>query len=257
MRRAWLEVAALLLLSVCLRGQTAEEIIQRYLKTVGGVQKIQSIKTLVRTGKASGGGGFEVKIRQENKRPNLVRQEITILSMTGITAYDGKTGWKIEPWGGKKDPEALGEEEMKAVLEDADFDGPIVNYEQKGNKVKYLGTEPVEGTDALKLEVMLANGDTWTYYMDTDYGVPIKIGIKRMVRGEAREYEMSLGDYKEVGGWYLPHSIETNMKGSADRGTVTYEKIEANVPLRDSDFAKPAMPANAPQQVQPRKKVSR
>lgn len=177
-------------------------------------------------------------------------------SMTGIIAYDGKTGWKIEPWGGKKDPESLGEEEMKGVLEDADFDGPIVNYEKKGNKVKYLGTEPVEGTDALKLEVTLANGDTWTYYMDTDYYVPIKIGVKRLVRGEAREYEMSLGDYKEVGGWYLPHSIETGMKGSAGRSTVTYEKIEANVPINDSDFARPAAPANAAQQVHPKKKVS-
>ncbi len=247
MRRALLEVAAFLLLAVCLRGQTAEEIINKYLTTVGGAQKIRSTKTLVRTGKYSGGGGFEAKIRQENKRPNLVREEITMQAMTGITAYDGKTGWKIEPWGGKKDPESLGEEEMKQILEDADFDGPIVNYEQKGNKVKYLGTEPVEGTDALKLEVTLANGDTWTYYMDTDYYVPIKVDIKRMIRGEEHEYEISLGDYKEVDGWYLPHSVETNVKGSQDRGTVTYEKIEANVTINDSQFAKPAMPANIKQ----------
>jgi len=244
MRRALLEVAALLLLAVCLRGQTAEGIINKYLKTVGGAQKIQSTKTLVRTGTYSGGGGFEAKFRQENKRPNLVRQEITMLSMTGITAYDGKTGWKIEPWEGKKDPESLGEEEMKGILEDADFDGPIVNYEQKGNKVKYLGTEPVEGTDALKLEVRLANGDTWTYYMDTDTYVPIKVDIKRMIRGEEHEYEMSLGDYKEVDGWYLPHSVETKVKGSENRGTVTYEKIEANVPINNGDFVKPATPAN-------------
>jgi outer membrane lipoprotein-sorting protein len=247
MRRALLGVAAFLLLAVCLRGQTAEEIINKYLKTVGGAQKIQSIKTLVRTGRISGGGGFEVKIRQENKRPNLVREEITMQAMTGVTAYDGKTGWKIEPWGGKKDPESLGEEEMKGILEDADFDGPIVNYEKKGHKVKYLGTEPVEGTDALKLEVTLANGDTWTYYMDTDYYVPIKADIKRMVRGEEHEYEMSLGDYKEVDGWYLPHSVETSVKGSEVRGTVTYERIEANVPINDSDFAKPAMPAKIKQ----------
>lgn len=244
MRRALLEVAAFLLLAVCLRAQTSEEIINKYIKTVGGAQKIQSIKTLVRTGKLTVGGGFEAKIRQENKRPNLVREEFTMQAMTGITAYDGKTGWKIEPWGGKKDPESLGEEEMKQIVEDSDFDGPIVNYEQKGNKVKYLGTEPVEGTDALKVEVTLANGDTWTYYMDNDYYVPIKIDIKRIIRGEKHEYEMSLGDYKEVDGWYLPHSVETNVKGSQDRGKVTYEKIEANVTINDSQFAKPATPAN-------------
>ena len=244
MRRALLEVVVFLLFAVSLRAQTAEEIINKYIKTIGGAQKIRSTKTLVRTGKFTGGGGFEAKLRQENKRPNLVREEFTMQAMTGISAYDGKTGWKIEPWGGKKDPESLGEEEMKGIIEDADFDGPIVNYEQKGNKVKYLGTEPVEGTDALKVEVTLANGDVWTYYMDTDYYVPIKVDIKRMIRGEEHEYEMSLGDYKEVDGWYLPHSVETNAKGSPDRGKVTYEKIEANVPVNDNDFSKPATTAN-------------
>ena len=96
--------------------------------------------------------------------------------------------------------------------------------------------EPVEGTDAYKLKVTLANGDVRYYYMDTDYYVPIKIDTKRMVRGAEREYETSLGDYKEVAGWYLPHSVETNVKGSQNRQKVAYEKIEANVPIDDSRF---------------------
>jgi outer membrane lipoprotein-sorting protein len=243
MRRTLPGVVALVFLAVGLRAQTADEIIQKYIKTSGGAQKIASIKTLVRTGTYSGPGGFEAKIRQENKRPNLVREEITMMSMTGVTAYDGKTGWKIEPWEGKKDPESLSEEEMKGLVEEADFDGPLVNYEQKGNKVRFLGTEPVEGTDALKLEVKLANGDTWTYFMDTDYYVPIKIEVKSTIRGEEHEYEMTLGDYKEVAGWYLPHSVETGVKGNPNRATVTYEKIEANVPISDGEFAKPPAPA--------------
>ena len=57
--------------------------------------------------------------------------------MTGVNAYDGKTGWKIDPFEGKKDPESLGEEELKSIIEDSDFDGPLVNYAEKGNKVEY------------------------------------------------------------------------------------------------------------------------
>ncbi|HYY55796.1 MAG TPA: hypothetical protein VE842_00620, partial [Pyrinomonadaceae bacterium] len=132
--------------------------------------------------------------------------------------------------------------------EDADFDGPLVNYQQKGNKVEFVGMEPVEGTDAYKLKVTLANGDTRYYYMDTDYFVPIKIDTKRMIRGAEREYETILGDYKEVAGWYLPHSIETNAKGSQDKQKVTYEKIEANVALDDSRFSRPTASAATPKQ---------
>ena len=255
MRRVLLAIAGLAMIAIPARAQTpvapqsaaapknAEEIITKYIKTVGGSDKIESVKTLRRSGKFTGGGGFEAAIVEESKRNNMVRQEFSLQGMTQINAYDGKQGWKIEPWQGKKDVEPLGEEEMKAIVEDADFDGPLVNYKQKGNKIEFAGMEPVEGTDAYKLKVTLSNGDIRYYYMDTDYFVPIKIDTKRMVRGAEREYETTLGDYKEVAGWYLPHSFETGVKGSQNKQKVTYEKIEANVPIDDSRFHAPPVPA--------------
>jgi hypothetical protein len=79
--------------------------------------------------------------------------------------------------------------------------------------------------------------------MDTDDYVPIKIEFKRMIRGAEQETEVSLGDYKAVNGWYLPHSIEQGRKGSSQKSTVVYDRIEANVPIDDSLFVKPAGPA--------------
>jgi hypothetical protein len=243
MRRMLLEVAILCLVVIPLQAQSADEIIARYIKTVGGMEKIQAARSLRRTGKFIGGGGFEAAIVEENKRPNMVRQEFSMQGLTGITAYNGKTGWKIQPWSGKKDPEALGEEALSQIIEDSDFDGSLVNYQQKGIKVEYVGMEPVEGTDALKLKVTLANGDIRYYYMDTDYYVPIKIDIKRMVRGAEQEYETILGDYKEVDGWYLPFSVESGSKGSPDKGKISYETIQANVPIEDLRFDVPAVNA--------------
>ena len=213
-------LTAILLFALPVAAQTADEIVAKYIKTVGGMEKIQGVTTLRRTGKFIGGGGFEAAMLEENKRANKVRQEFSLQGLTGVTAYNGKTGWRIEPWGGKKDPEPLGEEEMKAIVEDSDFDGPLINYQQKGNKVEIVGMEPVEGTDAFKLKLTLANGDVRFYYMDTDYYVPIKIDTKRMVRGAEREYETVLGDYKEVRGWYLPYSVEVGAKGSPCRQKV-------------------------------------
>jgi hypothetical protein len=236
-------MAGLALVAMPASAQTADEIIAKYIQTVGGMEKIQAVKSLRRAGKFTGGGGFEATFVEENKRPNMVRQEFLLQGMTGVNAYDGKTGWKIAPWGGKKEPEALGEEEMKQIIEDSDFDGPLINYQQKGNKVEFVGMEPVEGTDAFKLKVTLANGDVRYYYMDTDYYVPIKIETKRMIRGAEQEFETSLGDYKEVAGWYLCYSVESNVKGSPNKSKVVYEKIEANVTLDDSRFVMPMVAA--------------
>jgi hypothetical protein len=240
-------IATLVLFALPASAQSVDDIIAHYLKTVGGMENIQAVQTLRRTGKFIGGGGFEAAVLQENKRGNLVRQEFSLQGMTGINAYDGKTGWKIEPWNGKKDPEALGEEEMKSILEDSDFDGPLVSYRQKGNKVEFAGTDRFEGTDTFKLKVTKPSGDIYIYYLDTDYYVPIKIDTKRIVRGAEREYETVLGDYKEVAGWYLPYSFETGAKGSQDKSKIVIEKIEANVPIEDGRFSMPSAP-KSPQQ---------
>ncbi len=241
MRRIPKLIAALALFALPASAQTVDEIVSHYLKTIGGMEKIQTVQTLRRTGKYIGGGGFEAAILQENKRGNSVREEFSLQGMTAVNAYDGKIGWKIEPWNGKKDPEALGEEQMKSIVADSDFDGPLVNYKQKGNKVEFVGMDKFEGTDTFKLKVTKPNGDVYFYYLDTDYYVPIKIDVKRTVRGAEREYEAALGDYKEVNGWYLPYSVETNVKGSQDKSKIVYDKIEANLAIDDSRFSMPGV----------------
>lgn len=250
MRRGFLALTALVLFAVPLSAQTADEIVSKYVKAIGGSDKINALKTIQRSGKFTGGGGFEARLSQENKRPNLVREDFFIQGMDGVTAYDGKTGWKIEPWEGKKDAEPLGEDELKDIIADSDFDGPLVNYAAKGNKVEYAGTEPVEGTDSFKLKVTLANGEVRYYYMDTDYYVPIKVETKRMIRGAEREFEQSLGDYKEVNGVYFPYSLESGVKGSPNKGKVTFEKIVANSDVSDNRFAKPSAGGKPPEQRQ-------
>ena len=221
--------------------QSVDSLIAKYIRASGGMERMHAIQTLRRTGKYTGGGGFEAVVVQENKRPNSVRNEFQIQGMVGINAYDGKEGWKIEPWQGKRDPEALGEEEMHGILDDADFDGPLVNYQAKGNRVEYQGVEQIEGSDAYKLKVTRPNGDVSFFYLDTEYYVPIRIDTQHMIRGAPQEFETSLGDYKKVNGVYMPFSSESGPKGSSstDRGKITYDKIEANVSLDDARFKRP------------------
>jgi hypothetical protein len=238
-------------LGVSVSAQTADEIVNNYIKTVGGMEKIQAVKSLRKVGKFNGGGGFEAAYMEENKRPNAVRQEFSLQGMTAINAYDGKTGWKINPFGGKKDAEALSEEEMKQIIEDSDFDGALVDYKKKGNKVEFVGKDEVEGSDVYKLKVTRANGITRYYYMDTDYFVPIKIETKLMVRGAEQEFETILGDYKEVAGVYFPFSVESGIKGNPNRQSITYEKIEVNTAMDDKRFVMPTMTAK-PSEIKPK-----
>ncbi len=239
MRKTLLVICVTALLTMNVAAQTADDIIAKYVKTIGGIEKIKAVKTIRKTGKFIGGGGFEAKVMDESRREKFVRSEFALQGMVQITAYDGKTGWKIDPFGGKKDVESLSEEELKGVVESSDFDGPLIDYKLKGNKIEYLGMDQAEGTDAFKLKVTLANGDVRTYFMDTDYYVPIKIESKTVIRGQEFESETSLGDYKEIGGVYYPFSYEVGAKGSPNKSQIVYDKIEVNVELSDTRFSKP------------------
>ena len=236
-------VAFLLPVSALHAQQTADAIIAKYAQRIGGLERVRAIHSLRRTGKFYGGGGFEALLTFESARPYKLREEFTFGGMTGVTAFDGAAGWKIEPWQGKKDPEPLGEDETKGVIEDAEFDDPLLAWREEGNKVEYLGMDQIEGTDVYKLRVTLArNGDVRTYYLDADSGVPIKYEVMRTIRGAEREFEVELGDYKEVSGVFFPFSFAIGEKGSdaSRKQQFAWQRIEANVALDDSRFARPA-----------------
>ena len=42
------------------------------------MDKIQAVRSVRRSGTFIGGGGFEARVVQENRRPNLVREEFTL-----------------------------------------------------------------------------------------------------------------------------------------------------------------------------------
>src|SRR6516165_8449719 len=225
--------------SMLLSAQTAEELVAKNILAHGGVEKIKSIKTLRMTGRLQS-GSFQAQVGHYTMAPDLMRQTFTVQGMTQIEAYDGSVGWKISPFEGRKDPELLGEDELRPLMEEADFYGPLVDYQAKGNRVEYLGRDTVDGDDAYKLKVTLKNGDIIYYYLDPDAYLEIKTEKQEFIRGNVRETEQDLGSYKQVAGVYYPYWIEGGTKGNpGDHVRITMEKIEVNVPLDDSLFKMP------------------
>ena len=239
MRHAVILLAAVSCLSIFAGAQTADELVNKNIQAKGGIDKIKAIHSVRMTGKLTGGGGFTASFGQENQRPNLVRETFSLQGMTAVTAYDGATGWQIQPFGGHKDPEFMGEDDLKDLLLDADFDGPLVDYKEKGNTVEFLGHDVVDGDDALRLKVTLKNGDIVYYYLDPDTFLEIRKEVQEFIRGSVRESVTDLGSYKPVAGVMFPFSIAQGSKANPGTQTTTIQKIEVNVPINPADFAVP------------------
>ncbi|MGH2628321.1 MAG: LolA family protein [Anaerolineales bacterium] len=229
------------------QAQTADELVAKNIQAHGGSDKIKSVQSMRMTGKILG-GGMEMPMVMEFKRPNSMRMEFTVQGMTGIQAYDGTTGWVVMPFAGKKEPEKISGEDLKAMEDQADIDGPLVDYKEKGHQVEYLGKVDMEGTPAHKLKVTKKNGDVVTVYLDADAFLEIKAEGKSVRRGQEVEFETVYGDYKDVGGGLvLPHSLEIKPKGSPQGQNVVIEKVELNPEIAADRFAMPAPAKDAAQ----------
>jgi hypothetical protein len=156
-----------------------------------------------------------------------------------IQAYDGKTGWQISPFGGRKDPELMSQDDVKSLQIDADIDGPMVNYKEKGHKAELVGHDSVEGTDCYKVKLTLKNGDVRYYFLDSDSFLEIKMENQSNIRGAVVFTENYYGDYEQVNGLYFPFALESAQKGNQERAKFTVDKVEINVPLDDSLFYMP------------------
>ena len=55
MRKVLFAIAVLTFSAICASAQTADEIIAKYVKTIGGMDKIQAVKTIVLEGEGSNG----------------------------------------------------------------------------------------------------------------------------------------------------------------------------------------------------------
>jgi hypothetical protein len=176
---------------------------------------------------------------QENARPNLVRETLSQQGMTQVDAYDGTTGWQVQPFRGNKDPILMGEDTLRDVLLDADFDGPLVDSREKGRTVEYLGHDLVDGDDSLRLKVTLKNGDVIYVYLDPDTFMEIRREIQQFIRGSVRERVVSLGSYKPVAGVMFPFWIAQGPRNNPEAQTFSWQKVEVNVPIDPADFALP------------------
>ena len=224
---------------------TAEELAAKNLDAKGGAAALNAIQSVRRSGKLiANGGSFVLGTVETRRRPNSIRDDVSLQGLTQVESYDGREGWKIDPFGGRKDPERLPADDLKGLIDDAEIGGPLAGYRERGDTLEYLGTEDIDGTVAHKLKLASKGGDLRYVYLDPDHFLEIRIESQRTVRGVKRTIITDLGEYEKVGGVYWPLAVSADDKGGSDPTKVLYEKIEVNIALDLGYFSFPTAAKN-------------
>jgi hypothetical protein len=239
----------------CAQEVTAQSLIAKNLEARGGAEALGAIKSIRFEGKLVFPGDFELTYDETRARggPSGVesRTNATIQGMQAVQAYDGRSAWRINPFQGRKDPEKMSADETRSMADSSLIDGVLLASRGDGSIVTYLGREDFDGTSAYKLKVRQKDGDDFTYLLDPDTFLEIKVTETRRMRGAQQTSETELGDYEKVAGVYFPMSIESWQQGQSNqRQRILVEAASANPAVSEALFAEPgsAGPAAATSQ---------
>src|ERR1700720_2960926 len=81
------------LFAVQASAQTVDELIKKNIDARGGIQKLKAIKSIKATGKMTQ-QGLEIPISVQQKRPSMVRVDVTFQGKSFAQGYNGEIGWK-------------------------------------------------------------------------------------------------------------------------------------------------------------------
>jgi hypothetical protein len=223
---------------------TAQELVAKNIEAKGGAAALQEVSALRRHGKVSvNGGQYVLDVLEVKQRPNSIRVEASLQGLTQVQAFDGKEGWKIDPFGGRKDPERMPADDVKELIEDASIGGPLADSAARGSTVEYLGTQDIDGTAAHKLKVTGKDGSLQYVYLDPDYFLEIRMESQRSVRGVKETTITEYGNYEKVGGVFFPLAVESGKKGDNDPAKYEYEAAEVNPAIPPGYFSFPVAAA--------------
>jgi len=244
---------------------TVSQIVEKNIAARGGLTKWRNLQTLSWSGKMDAGGNNERTLNLkipgmppppppskepkpqvqlpyvlELMRGHKSRLEIEFNGQKAVQVYDGQQGWKLRPFLNRNDWEPFSAEELKAAGNQADIDGPLIDYAAQGTKVELVGVEPVEGKDAYQLKLTQKNGHVLHEWIDAQTFLEVKVeGAPRKLDGKMHAVSVYFRDYKDVNGLMIPHLIETVVQGVERTEKIQIEKVEVNPRLDAKRFTKP------------------
>src|SRR5947209_407481 len=234
--------------------QDAQSLIAKNLEARGGAAAIDAIKSVSFQGRTIFPGDFELTYKEVRVRvgpKSAVRYDFGLQGLDVVQSYDGTGAWKINPFQGRKDAERMSADEARQFADEGLIEGPLLASRTDGSQVQYLGREDFDGTLAYKLRVRQKDGDEFTYLLDPDTYLEIKVDETRRIRGAQQTTETELGDYEKVAGVYFPMSVEQwPQVQDSSRSRTLIARSSVHTDLHLDDIIEPPSP-RTPAALQP------
>ncbi|TVR73252.1 MAG: hypothetical protein EA408_05275 [Marinilabiliales bacterium] len=219
-----------------INAQNLDDILTSHLDAIGqhNLSKVNGLKisgTAVQMGR-------EMPFFTIQKRPDKIYNEIDIEGTRVIHAFDGTTGWALEPWV-SEEPRELNEDELANVVRTADIDSDLYNWRRRGRELHLVGVENFEGREVYKLELFISEEYNYLYYLDTETFLITKI-VNRSLSpgGEMFEGETRIAEYIRVNDMMFPARTEFRLGGQLQMISLV-DEVTIDPDMDDDVFSMP------------------
>ncbi len=203
---------------------TAKQVIERYLKAIGGREAIAKIKTIrAVAGAEAQGQQVVIKTIGSTQGKGMIDVLVGGQPMQKIVFNNGK-GYQMAM--GQKMPL---EQKMLEGLKTEILPVKEMAYDQPGYQLELKGIETIDGKEAYKVVVTTPAGTTQTNYYDVKSGLK----LQQVTRQNGMNLPVTYSDYKSVQGVLFPYTFKQTVPMPM---TFHITDIRVNVPLKDEDF---------------------
>jgi len=192
-------------LSACSAKLTAEDILLNYANAVGGKENLLNQKTRITRGVFSVPDmGLEGDFVVYLMPPDYSMREISIANMKVLSGVHGKIAWDMNPMMGDR---ILRGGELRAAIRSSSWD-PVIEWERFYD-VAFLN-EPEDGEDTFKITLRsnTAKSQAMAYFNKETFLLEKMISFDDETRSTSW-----FKNYKDAGGFQLPHQIKTDLGG--------------------------------------------
>ncbi|MGC9471508.1 MAG: outer membrane lipoprotein-sorting protein [Bacteroidales bacterium] len=234
------KISSIVLVMLCtllftgLQAQTLEQILNRHFEAVNQKKTLEVQTTVMKARVLQ--MGMEMPMVIKIKKPNKIRMEMDIQGQQMITAYDGSRGWMMAPFAGPGIQDLPGEQ-LSSLKDQANFEGELWKYAEKGHAAELLGKQDVDGKSAYAIKLTKKNGDVVTYYLDADSYLLMKEVTQTLMNGSPVEGTQVYTNYKTVSGIPVAMNVESSSMGQS--ALLVIDEVEFDVALDDEIFARP------------------
>jgi hypothetical protein len=221
------------------QSQSIDSILARVVVARGGLGVLHTVRSKRLTGRLTLDSATTATIVIEQRRPNMIREEITTSGQTLIRAFDGVAAWTRVPTGDDAGIHTLTGDDVANIAAEADFDGALIDGRVKGNRIELSGRDTVDGRATYKLKVTLRSGYVDYYDVDSATALAVRWVGTRTINGNSVVFESFYRDYFTVSGQQFIRVIDLGSPGSAARQQMVFDHIDINPPLDNARFTVP------------------